>query len=187
MTKEDYKKNLSRTLINRFREEYYEKIGVYPDVKPPVWDKIPLNELRRICDKVLPNEYTVVGFKGYYSSNGPVPINIIRETGFTTILARTRKLPIVRLRKIFIHFALEMGYSSVVIGKYLGLDHATVLYCNKECQKHLQAHPDFIELYTQVNDLLYDTPAIRSAAAKEGDSEPIHVSLVPISVDSAAA
>lgn len=83
------------------------------------------------------------------------------------IKARVRQPEIVNLREIFCLLAKKAGYSLTDTGTFLdNRDHTTVIHNLKECQNHLDTEPEFVELYNQIRQEVFQEYESRLYRAK---------------------
>jgi hypothetical protein len=69
------------------------------------------------------------------------------------IRSKKRLFTIIMFRYIFYKIAREMGYPLMVIGKYLGFDHATVLHGTRCINNLLETNePRYIKFYNHVRN-----------------------------------
>lgn len=71
---------------------------------------------------------------------------------------RTRRAEVIRARVVFSLVATNEGFTTTNIGKYLGLDHATIVHYNKAMRDAFavpNAWPEHIALYNEyINAIL---------------------------------
>lgn len=146
-----YMRTLEERLINKFKKEFFEKIGYTPHVIALNQNKsdTPVIELQQIIDSVN----TVME-----SKFGNVRVNnkLIRITSFL----RSREA--TEYRFIYFKLAREMGYSYKEIGRALktdktdGYDHTTVIYGVNTFNDLLGTSEKFALKYQEVVDFIKD-------------------------------
>jgi len=160
MNKKQYEEYLSNILINRFKKEYYDKIGKIPriiiDDKEPAIIKMSLEKLEEILN-------------GYLS-----PESIQKEY---TIKTNHRKGELVDLRKMFCYIAFSyMSYSKSDIARHLGQDHTTVLTAINKFMQLYESDNTFRNIYLNILEelnLLAYAESIQSPEERGNNAEPI--------------
>lgn len=116
-------------LILKFKRSFYIRFGVEPvvnyNLNMPYVGCVTIGELATIVDKVL-NEHM------YY------------DGAYASIMTRTRKRPIVFYRHVFCYIALELRYSCSHIGKYLNMNHSSVIHSKKLIMNLLEVNDEEI-------------------------------------------
>jgi hypothetical protein len=99
--------------IDKFKKTFYNKFGVYPYVTYSFdnINEMSPSELLKLINEDLENTYPNTFKKG--------------------IFTKTRKKEIVLRRQIFCRITTDMGLSSSQIGKFLNIDHSTVIYSKR--------------------------------------------------------
>jgi hypothetical protein len=99
--------------IDKFKKTFYNKFGVYPYVTYSFdnINEMSPSELLKLINEDLENTYPNTFKKG--------------------IFTKTRKKEIVLRRQIFCRITTDMGLSSSQVGKFLNIDHSTVIYSKR--------------------------------------------------------
>lgn len=109
----EYRTKLSKILIDRFQEEFIEKVGVKPSIYVPMLrhgSRTRALALRDLRDEI----------DTFIEQDGRNP---------KTIASKFRYKNLLELRMIFCFIARRMGYSLKAIGAQLdGRDHTTILH-----------------------------------------------------------
>lgn len=110
MTTHDYKERMEEQLVQKFRDEFFQKIGYYPTVITNNKETLvttSLEDLEDYFEPFLPFQHGVK----------------VKLEAFNRIRS------LVELRNIFCHIAREMGYTLREIGQHLNKrDHTTVIH-----------------------------------------------------------
>lgn len=127
-----YAQKLSEKIINRFKKEYYDKIGLMPTVAVYGLDNIDL-KMEEIEDVV--NSFIPIKYKNLYTIKSP-----------------TRKRDILNLKKIFIKISRdELKKKVKEIGRYLnGIDHSTVVVAYQVHHDLVETDENYKQLYENV-------------------------------------
>lgn len=103
-------------LIFKFQRTFFARFGVTPTVNynlnMPYVGQVSIAELATVVDDVM-NQ------------------NMYYDGKYATILTRTRKRPVVFYRHVFCYLGLELRYSCSQIGKYLNMNHSSVIHSKK--------------------------------------------------------
>lgn len=145
-----YKKNLEEKLIKKFRDEFYEKIGYYPQVITLVDSdyNIPilnLKDLILIINEIMEGEY---GNQRYHNK-------------LYRVQSRIRKREVTEYRYIYFKLGRVMNYTLSEIYNALEtdgrrFDHTTVLHGCDTFDSLLQTSKEFALKYQKVIDLIRD-------------------------------
>lgn len=73
------------------------------------------------------------------------------------VKSRSRKSINVRPRQMFYKAAIEQGFSTKKIGRFLGRDHSTVVVGNQVATFNIETYDDVREEYEEINKQIYDT------------------------------
>ena len=104
---------------------------------------------------------------GYINASfGKVKIN-------NGIKTKTRAREIVTIRQIFCYIARELGYTTVGIARFLGKDHATIIYSSNSVKDFMETnYIPVVEVYTVLkNQLIVKYGTYRGSEEQESDSE----------------
>jgi len=156
-----YAMHLEKRLVERFREEFRDKMGYFPTVITRMVRNtsmdlpfITIEELERLFDPFLP----VVGERR-------IPLR-----------TKSRVRQIVELRQMFFHLARVMGYSLVSIGKYIGdRDHTTVMHNVRSFRNLYETSGTYREKFERIYRHIkenYDPSALGDPAATSDQPEP---------------
>lgn len=140
MNQQDYASHLEKKLIDKFKEEFFEKFEYYPVVLTKInlvedeEDKAPLMTLEQL--------------ESYFTPFLPTKHNKIVH-----LKHKIRIREITELRSIFCYLARNMKYSLKTIGSYLnGRDHTTVIHSVNTFKDLIETCGTFREKYYQVLD-----------------------------------
>lgn len=147
-----YRKTLEEKLINKFKKEFYEKIGYMPQVIKMHQhnSEIPYMPLHDIIDSVN----SVMEHK---FGTRRVNKKLIRITSYLRIREATE------YRFIYFKIARDMGYTFKEIGKVLktdkhdGYDHTTVMHGVNTFDDLLSTNENFAIKYQEVIDYIKET------------------------------
>lgn len=142
-----YKKTLETKLIDKFKKEFYEKIGYVPQVitmndEVNELYKLELQEIIDIINDIMEEEF----------GDRRVGKHLLRIT------SPTRKRDVTEYRYIYFKIARLMGYTYVEIGfkiqkgKLKGYDHTTVMHGIKTFDDLLSTNQKFALRYQNVVD-----------------------------------
>lgn len=152
MTTREYKQIQSHKLINEFKKNYYEKIGLTPIVtvvKNVPYIKIIENPSKKPIDlDILEN--IINSFLPTYKIGNGIIVKSIKH--------KTRLRVVVELRHIFCYIAKSMGYNLISIGKYLNdRDHTTVINSITKFKNLFDTNDEgFMEKYEIISEKLND-------------------------------
>lgn len=140
MNQQDYASRLEKKLIDKFKEDFFEKFEYYPVVLTKInliteesdrTPLIPLEQLEAYFTPFLPIKYDKV----------------------VHLKQKLRIREITELRSIFCFLARNMNYSLKTIGEYLnGRDHTTVIHSVNTFKDLIETCPVFREKYHRVLD-----------------------------------
>lgn len=158
-TLSNYEILLENKLIEKFREEFYEKLGYYPTVITKTINKgqqefkmMSLKELKTYFDPFLP---VIYGKR-------------------TPLDSKSRKRELVELRHIFSYIARKMGFSLLTIGQFLNnRDHSTIINNLRVFDNLIQTDPDFREKYNIILQYIktkkHEPPTLEPADHVQGN------------------
>lgn len=140
MNQQDYASRLEKKLIDKFKEDFFEKFEYYPVVLTKInliteeSDRTPLIPLEQL--------------EAYFTPFLPVKYNKVVQ-----LTQKIRIREITELRSIFCFLARNMRYSLKTIGEYLnGRDHTTVIHSINTFKDLIETCPIFREKYHSVLD-----------------------------------
>jgi len=121
-------------VIDDFKMEFERRFGFGINVyfRTRNFDSIPkisLQQLLDVVDELLYQDYPSRQLKCSYGAIIPI------DNGIRT---NNRAYQIVMMRQIFCHIGHNLGYSSSEMGRFLGKDHATVIYSVKAMNNALE-------------------------------------------------
>lgn len=160
MSPEHYKVFLSERLIKKFKQEYFEKVGVVPEIY-----------VRGLYSDFLDDGVSEFDLKALYS--------IVNQYCPDDEDLRTRKRTkrLVELRHIFFHIAKSLNYTVTEIGRFMGQDHTTVTHGVQQFQIRYMTDERFQQLYESIVNVIklrYGSSAIISdASEKRVDTQPV--------------
>jgi hypothetical protein len=142
-----------KEFIEQFQQEFQEKFGVIPTV---VYDlgmtKIDVNFLLDTVNKVL-------------NSNCPG----LYEGG---IKNRSRQQSLSEHRQMFFKIARDMGYSYSYLARFIGFDHATLIYSVKKVNHMIKLKDKIvIGIYQQIKDELYGKETIQAVGGPQAEPQ----------------
>lgn len=131
-----YETLLESRLVEKFKLEFYEKLGYYPIVITKITDQqtqelkmMSLEELKACFTPFLPRLYGKV----------------------LKLDAKSRKREIVELRHIFTFIARKLGYSFTFIGAFLNKrDHTTIINNLRMFNNLIETDPEFRNKYNNI-------------------------------------
>jgi len=119
----------AQATIEEFKQEFEKKYGfslmIY--IRNSVYKDLPsvtLNDILEETDKML---YELYPSKVIKSSYGKVYIS-------NGIKTKTRIYEIMVMRHVFCYIALEFGYAYAEIGRFLGMNHSTIISAKKSLE-----------------------------------------------------
>ena len=140
MNQQDYASHLEKKLIDKFKQEFFEKFEYYPVVLTKInlvtdeEDKTPLMTLEQL--------------ESYFT-----PFLPTKHGKIIHLKHKIRIREITELRSIFCYLARNMKYSLKTIGNYLnGRDHTTVIHSVNAFKDLIETCGTFREKYYQVLD-----------------------------------
>lgn len=160
----NYAARLEKKLIDKFKDDFKEKIGYEPVVISNIYQMQtnPENKLPSIDLEVL---------KGYFTPFLPEINGKIRE-----LSSRIRKRELVELRNIYCYLAKQMGYTLYVIGRSLGnRDHTTIIHNINSFKNLIEQNDLFREKYNTILKLIksdYESPVVENVDQVQYESEP---------------
>ena len=137
MPPKKYESFLEGRLIEKFKNEFYEKLGYYPVVITKISEHDPQGFKMMNLDEL----------KGYFTPFLPKLYGKVLKLD-----GKNRKRDIVELRHIFTFLARKLGYSFTSIGEFLGdRDHTTIINNVRMFNNLIETDPKFRKKY---NDIL---------------------------------
>lgn len=142
-----YKKNLESKLINKFKSEFYEKIGYTPEVITFIDDTyqlplVSLSNMKLIFDEIMTEEF----------GNKRINNHKIRIT------SPTRKRSVVEYRYMYFRISRLMGHvltdiaESIINKKGKPYDHTTVIHGCNTCDDLVHTNENFALMYQKIID-----------------------------------
>jgi chromosomal replication initiator protein len=140
MNQQQYASRLEKKLIDKFKEDFFNKFEYYPVV---------LTKINLITDE---SDRTALisldELESYFT-----PFLPIRYDKVVHLKQKLRIREITELRSIFCFLARNMSYSLKTIGEYLnGRDHTTVIHSVNTFKDLIETCPVFREKYHRVLD-----------------------------------
>lgn len=158
-----YANQLETRLINKFREQFYEKLGYYPVI-------IAKSTQMERKDKKL---WSLADLEAYF-----MPYLPERFGKKVMLTSKYRGRDIVELRMIFCMIARGMGHTCKSIGTYLGgRDHTTVIHAVNTFNDLMVTNDNFRDKYHQIitdikNDFPDDASTMDDTDQVSSESEP---------------
>ena len=120
--------------IREFKEKFYERFSYIPVV-------IPVKENLEPAKPIM----TLEELENYFTPFLPKIMGRIQS-----LRSKYRYRDIVYLRFIFTHFARKMGYTTMVIGKYLNRHHTSILHYAEAFKNEIDTSEHFREKFQNV-------------------------------------
>ncbi len=155
-------------VIEEYKKDFHNRFGFTINIyfQTRTLDNIPQISLQEIYDNIEEYLYQLYTNKLVPGSYGKVPI----PNGLKT---KSRVQGLRVLRQIFCNIALEFGYSSTEIARFIDIDHATVLHSKNVINELLETKDRQVtELYCHVkSNLAIKYGEIKRNQEQNSDSE----------------
>ena len=133
------KKAEASALVTAFQERFKRLYGITPYVSysfdMPLYDKLSIDELYNIVNKMF--------------------IENTKNTHPMGIRQRVRDSDIIIYKHIFCKIACDMHFTTTFIGKYIGLNHASIIYIRNTINNRLETNDEKVcALYNEIKTKL---------------------------------
>jgi len=135
---DDYECKLETKLIEKFKDDFYEKMGYYP----VIFSKYTLDVYHK--NIVISLEELSDIFKDFLPKIPRVKVTLSNKS-------KIRKL--VELRVIFCFLARTMKYTLKEIAVFLNRDHTSVVHALQSFNDFIETDPDFKLLFDKINTI----------------------------------
>ena len=136
MDSEEYLEFQKNKLLNEFIEKYTRIIGHEPNISL-------LNEIR--YPKI--NLYDLETIINTY-----IPKNIKSFRRINSIRHKSRLRELVELKVMFSYIAHNMKYKLVEIGRYMLMDHTTIIHHLKTFKNYMEYDPNFMNNFKKIEN-----------------------------------
>ena len=155
------KKAEAAAMIESFQDKFNRLYGVIPYVSysfdTPLYDKLSIDELYTIVNKTF--------------------IENTKNTHPMSIRQRSRNSDIVVYKHIFCKIATDMHFTTVFVGKYIGLHHSSIIYIRNTVNNRLETNDQ--KLITLYNDIKTKLISFISEKHKLLDNKPLSYVYAP--------
>jgi hypothetical protein len=167
----EYRKKLEEKLIQKFKEEFHEKLGYYPVV---------VTNMQFIEEEPEDKSLPLAVLKGYFEPFLPTRYHKKHSLG-----SKFRYRELTDLRNIYCYLARNMGYSLNEIAKSLNnRDHTTVINCIRKFKDLINTDPEFknkyIKVINHIKNVDNESPALANKLEVPDQPQPdVHTGLLP--------